>query len=217
MGVNSGRIPQLDFPLRGVWKAIRSPGHHRFAYDFAASGEDQKLFSVSTAKLLIGKASVDDSYGWSKPVYSPVDGKIVAASDGWPDQQGLNLVRNLIRVFAMSVLQAQKVREDLRTFAGNYVIIASDGYYVLLAHLREGSLMVTSGQSISRGEQVANVGNSGNSAAPHLHLQVNDDSNPLDSKIKEFRFTRYDCWMRESWETKLGTAPEKGTLIRYYD
>lgn len=211
------QVPQIDFPLRGVWKAIRSPGHHRFAYDFAAAGEDGKLFSASTAKLLIGKASVENSYAWSKPVYSPVNGKIVEASDGCADQQNLNLARDLIKVFAIGVLQSRKAREDLRIFAGNYVVIASEGYYVLLAHLREGSLMVASDQSVSRDQQVACVGNSGNSAAPHLHLQVNDGPNLLDSKIKEFGFARYDRWTGKSWETTLGMAPVKGDLIRFYD
>lgn len=166
---------------------------------------------------MIGKTAVENSYGWSKPVYSPVDGKVVAASDGWPDRQNLNLARDLIKVFAMGVLQSQKAREDLRVFAGNYVIIAFEGYYVLLAHLRNGSLMIVSDQNVSQGQQVASVGNSGNSAAPHLHLQVNDGLNLLDSEIKEFGFTRYDRWTGKSWETTVRTAPIKGDLMRFYD
>lgn len=211
------QIPQIDFPLRGLWKAIRSPGHHRFAYDFAAAGQNRKLFSAPLIKLLIGRVSVNESYSWSAPVYSPVDGEIIEASDGWLDQQNLNLARELVRVFVMGVFQSQKAREDLRVFAGNYVVIASEDFYVLLAHLRNGSVRVASGDRIVAGQQIASVGNSGNSAAPHLHLQVNDGRNLLDSKIKEFGFTRYDRWTGKSWETILGTAPVKGDLIRFYD
>jgi hypothetical protein len=210
-------MPQIDPPLRGVWKAIKSLGHHRFAYDFAAIGEDEKHFSASAGKLLIGKTAVEKFYGWSQPVYSPVKGKVVFASDGWPDQLNVNFVRDLINVFAMSVLQSRKVREDLRVFAGNYVIIESEGSYIFLAHLRKGSLMIASDQTVSQGQQLARVGNSGNSMAPHLHLQVNDGANLLDSEIKEFAFTQYDRWMGKSWETTRKTPPVKGEVMRFYD
>ncbi|MEJ2555867.1 MAG: M23 family metallopeptidase [Anaerolineae bacterium] len=83
--------------------------------------------------------------------------------------------------------------------------------------MRNGSLRVASGDRIVAGQQIASVGNSGNSAAPHLHLQVNDGRNLLDSKIREFGFTRCDRWTGKSWETILGTAPVKGDLIRFYD
>ena len=44
--------------------------------------------------------------------------------------------------------------------------------YVLLAHLQQGSLAVTAGQQVRRGEPLARVGNSGNTSEPHLHLQI---------------------------------------------
>lgn len=211
------QIPQIVPPLRGVWKAIRTPGHHRFAYDFAAAGEDRKLFSASIAKLMISKMPVRTSYGWAKPVYSPVDGEVFTASDGWPDRPNLNLPRDLIKIFVQGMFQASKVRQDLRIFAGNYVIIVSERYYVLLAHLRNGSLKIEPHQNVSRGQQIANVGNSGNSAAPHLHLQINDGSDLLASMIKKFRFTRCDRWTGNSWETIVGMSPRKGELMRFYD
>ena len=200
-----------------MWRAINSPGHHRFAYDFSAVGEDGKLFSVSPAKLIIGGTAVESSYGWSKPVYSPVDGTVISVSDGWPDRQTLSLARDVINVSVISVLQSQKVKDDLRVFAGNYVILASEGYYVFLAHLRNGSLKITAEQSVSQGQLLANVGNSGNSVAPHLHLQINDGPNLLDSVIKEFVFTRFERWTGKSWKAVERTPPVKGELMRFSD
>lgn len=211
------RVPQIAPPLRGTWKALKSPGHHPFAYDFAAASEDGKLFAVSTWRLMIGKAAVENAYGWSQPVYSPVHGTVVAASDGWPDRQTLHLAWDAANLFVMSVLQAQKVRDDLRLFAGNYIIIASEGCYVLLAHLRKGSLLIAAGQNVSQGQPLARVGNSGNSLAPHLHLQVNDGPDLLTSAIKPFAFTQYDCWTGKAWETTMRTPPRKGDLIRFDD
>jgi hypothetical protein len=62
---------------------------------------------------------------------------------------------------------------------GNYVVIYSDaGYYVLLAHLRQGSPLVHAGQRIVSGEAIGHCGNSGRSPVPHLHLQIQDTAYP---------------------------------------
>jgi murein DD-endopeptidase MepM/ murein hydrolase activator NlpD len=46
--------------------------------------------------------------------------------------------------------------------------------FVLLAHLRRGSIAVEVGDQVRIGDQVAVCGNSGNSTQPHLHVQVTD-------------------------------------------
>lgn len=60
--------------------------------------------------------------------------------------------------------------------AGNFVVIEHKlngmRYLTLYAHLRKGSLKVASGQKVSRGDQLAEVGSSGNSQVPHLHFGV---------------------------------------------
>ncbi|MCE0497181.1 MAG: urea transporter [Methylacidiphilales bacterium] len=62
---------------------------------------------------------------------------------------------------------------------GNYVVIYADhGYYVLLAHLRQGSTLVCAGQRLVCGQPVGRCGNSGRSPLPHLHLQVQDAAYP---------------------------------------
>jgi murein DD-endopeptidase MepM/ murein hydrolase activator NlpD len=65
---------------------------------------------------------------------------------------------------------ADRVRPE-----GNHVVLdIGSNRYVLLAHLERGSAAVTAGQRVSAGQPVARVGNSGNTAEPHLHLQVQD-------------------------------------------
>jgi hypothetical protein len=56
---------------------------------------------------------------------------------------------------------------------GNYVLIrAQEGVYVLLAHLRQGSVCVAVGDYLTPGQALGRCGNSGRSAQPHLHLSV---------------------------------------------
>ncbi|MFE6282087.1 peptidoglycan DD-metalloendopeptidase family protein [Streptomyces sp. NPDC057877] len=54
---------------------------------------------------------------------------------------------------------------------GNQVVIKlDDGYYAQYAHL--SSLSVSSGQSVTGGQQIGLSGSTGNSTGPHLHFEI---------------------------------------------
>ena len=63
--------------------------------------------------------------------------------------------------------------ENLTSSYGTYVMIAHyNGLYTLYAHGQRGSLRVSEGQKVSQGQQIMNVGSTGNSTGPHLHFEV---------------------------------------------
>jgi hypothetical protein len=94
---------------------------------------------------------------FGKTVYSPVDGVVVKVADGIPDMV--------------------PPTEDRDHPAGNYVMIkhAPSGSLILLAHLQQDSVVVREGESVSAGQAVAKVGNSGISTEPHLHMSCEID------------------------------------------
>ncbi len=64
-------------------------------------------------------------------------------------------------------------RLDIRPNAGNYVMIqAKEGYIVFLAHLRNHSICLSEGDTVRQGDIIGQVGNSGNSSMPHLHMKL---------------------------------------------
>ena len=85
-------------------------------------------------------------------VLAPCDGIVVTAADGLAD---------------MAVPERDNTHP-----AGNYVIIACKGVHLVLAHFQRSSLRVSAGDSIAAGQWIANVGNSGGSDEPHLHIHA---------------------------------------------
>jgi hypothetical protein len=65
---------------------------------------------------------------------------------------------------------------------GNFVVLdIGNGVYVNYAHMRPGTVKVKLGDKVTRGDLLGEVGNTGNSQAPHLHLHVMDGPSPLAS------------------------------------
>lgn len=68
------------------------------------------------------------------------------------------------------------------TAYGIHVVVKhADGKYTLYAHLSASTVSV--GQSVRAGQQVGNVGNTGNSSGPHLHFEVRTHPTSFSSGI----------------------------------
>jgi hypothetical protein len=62
---------------------------------------------------------------------------------------------------------------DYEHQAGNHLVLdITEGRYLMLAHLREGSIEVEVGDHVTAGQVIAQVGNSGNTTEPHVHIQA---------------------------------------------
>ena len=119
-----------------------------YGIDFAkVGGPSQRSLTKSSG------STPEDFYSWGEAVLSPVDGKVVAATDAFLD--------NPIGV------------KDPAHPLGNYVEIRAAGdRYVFLAHMQRHSVLVLPGQRVERGDVLGKCGNSGNTDFPHIHMHV---------------------------------------------
>jgi hypothetical protein len=94
-------------------------------------------------------------YGFGEPVLAPADGTVVSVGDANPDEPVGNVGQT--------------------PGQGNHIVLdIGSGRYAVLAHLKQGSARVGEGERVGVGQQIAAVGDSGNSLAPHLHFHVQD-------------------------------------------
>lgn len=64
---------------------------------------------------------------------------------------------------------------------GNTVIIDhGNGFRTLYPHIRPGGFHVSTGQKVSRGQKIAEVGTTGTSTGPHLHFEVHKNGKQVN-------------------------------------
>lgn len=64
---------------------------------------------------------------------------------------------------------------------GNTVVIDhGNGVWTLYGHIRDGGINVSPGQTVKRGEKIAEVGSTGNSTGPHCHFEVRINGEPVN-------------------------------------
>lgn len=100
--------------------------------------------------------------------------------------------------------------DDFQSMAGNHIYLRLDesGTYLILAHLKQGSIKVKERQHVNEGEFLAQVGNSGSSSEPHLHIH-HQRQDP--SKISMFLAEGLPLY----FQTEKGAMmPERGEYIR---
>jgi murein DD-endopeptidase MepM/ murein hydrolase activator NlpD len=106
----------------------------------------------------IGPADPTAYHIYGADILAPCAGTVAFARDGLPD---------------MPVPQM-----DRDNLAGNHVLLACGDVIVVLAHMRPGSVRVATGEAVIVGQPLGQVGNSGNTGEPHLHLHVQRAGTP---------------------------------------
>jgi len=163
----------------------------RYAIDYV--GLNKRGHALEVAPDKVRDSANTDWFGYDSDVLAVADGIIRDARDGQLDGKPMS---------------AHGDESDLtaRGLYGNFVVLEiAPGVFAHYAHLRSGSVRVHAGQHVHSGEVVAHLGDTGNSAAPHLHFHLSDRPTFEESEGLPFRFARF---------TNKGNAGEEVVLLR---
>ena len=142
-----------------------------------------------------GDPRTNSSYfAYGNPLYAVASGKVLKVVDGRVENSG-------------DAHDAPLLFND--AYYGNYLILdIGGGCYAGYMHCKPHSFLVSVGDTVTEGQPLASLGNSGNSDEPHLHFQLTDKPDAAFSHGLPFVFKSY---------TKLGEvvlAPVPGMVQR---
>jgi hypothetical protein len=214
----------VDLPLRGEWvagttPAERIPSHgtdvlaQRYAFDFVRMDRRRRLYPGGSLRAAILGVPIQRVYGWGAPVHAPFDATVVAVHDGVPESRRVFLLAVVARVLRNTI--TFRPDQPFARLAGNHVIVRSGDVYAAFAHLTPGSIPVTPGQALARGAVIGRVGHTGNSTAPHLHVQLMDGPDPRTARALPCAFAAYEIERDDgTWRRVERGIPGKEERIR---
>jgi len=172
-------------PFKGDWNVFWG-GQNVFAnYHYAIQSQRYAydLIQIKDGYSYKGDSKKNESYYmFGQEILAPEAGIVVHT---------INDVKDNVPVGVMNEAQPE----------GNLVVIDhGNGEFSYLAHLKEGSVTVKTGDRVAKGDKIGLGGNSGNSSEPHLHYQVSDGSDLFTSKS-----------IRVQWENNLN--PVQGDIV----
>ncbi|MFA7057811.1 MAG: urea transporter [Candidatus Cloacimonadales bacterium] len=183
---------QFYLPFIGEWTVTQ--GNHggithqlqwSYAWDFEISDREKKSYRGDGDK-------VQDYYCYGKPVLSSAGGWVINFVDGIEDNQVGQI----------------NTRENW----GNFVVLNHGmGIFSMYCHIKKGSIKAKNGEWISKGEKLGLVGNSGRSAVPHLHFNVQRGAEPGSQTIKS-HLINYKL-REENLAFKAFAIPAKGDIL----
>ncbi|MGU3291965.1 peptidoglycan DD-metalloendopeptidase family protein [Williamsia sp. M5A3_1d] len=160
-GVATPMTGDMIFPLRdGRWRVVEGQGrilnHHWPAVRQREALDLVRIAWSGRSRHGVVGGENEDFHAFGTVVVAPCAGTVIRTFDGLPD----------------GVLDPSRP-------AGNNVIIDNGHEHILLAHLRSGTVAVSTGDEVRAGDRLGEVGNSGNSSEPHLHIHAERDGQPL--------------------------------------
>ena len=178
----------LDPPVRGEWYVGQGGRGSLFNHHYPRVEQSHALDMVrAEGRTFKGDSTKLESYfAWDQDILAPGDGVIVKVMNDLPDEEIGST--------------------NTATPEGNSIVLRVGDRYVLLAHLKKGSVRVAVGESVKSGQVLAKCGNSGNASEPHLHIQVQSHADTWDDASRTFpiRFTKGVGYLRRNDRPNFG-------------
>ncbi|KGE20443.1 murein hydrolase activator EnvC family protein [Paenibacillus wynnii] len=154
-------------------KAARKAAARKAASASSSSSKTAAAYSGGDGPLLlpVGSARISSPFG---PRTHPVTGEVGKVHTGVDFAVGQGT--DIHAADSGTVL----VAEWWSGYGYCVIIDHGGGMWTLYGHIREGGLKVKAGDSVARGEVIAESGSTGRSTGPHLHFEVRIDGKAVD-------------------------------------
>jgi len=220
----------IEFPLRGEWIAPNTPGYkvpshgtdllaQTYAYDLMQIDwrypKGFRFFKKPYISALLFGVRLNQCLGWSQPIYAPFNGEVIEAEDGIKERNPVHIVRDMFLVLRNGLFfKPSDINREMKSVLGNYIILKGEHGYAFFAHARTGSIRVKPGDIVRTGQQLAEIGHSGNSTAPHLHFHLMDGPNLINAKGVPCCFREYELFHDGMWSKISNGTPNRFDRIR---
>jgi hypothetical protein len=157
----------IEFPFKHGRYLVTDGGNSRVSrlmnYHYYSKVHKRKktnnsmLFATDIVRVVDDKPNFlpwrNEAYPvFGEKIFSPLEGVVVKAENNIPDNEPYS--------------------GNYPYNTGNTLVIRKNDLYLLMGHLKKGSIMVKEGDVVNANDQVALAGNSGWTERPHLHMQL---------------------------------------------
>jgi hypothetical protein len=150
-----------------------------FAIDWVRLDEEHRLFTG-------GGTRNEDYVGFGAEIHAVADGTVAFVRDGIPED---------------TPNEPPTTLHQPLDYGGNQVVVEiAPDVFAFYAHLQPGSIQVQVGETVSTGQVLGRLGNTGNSTAPHLHFALMDRPDALTANSLPF--------VIDSWTLAGSVAPD---------
>lgn len=198
---NAKAVKAIDLPMTGKWfvgQGAYGVWTHQdvFAYDF------YMVDATGHPSAPRDSRRNEDYMSWNQPVVAPLAGRVMRAKREAADQPPRS------GTFAKST----------EGVANEVLLDVGDGLGLAFYHFRRNTLAAGAGQRVEAGNLLGNVGNSGNSGWPHVHLglwKLPEGKITLPLALANVRVSLNpggeDPWVREfpQWDIREGYFVER--------
>ena len=216
IGTHHSELRVLGPPLRGTdWLVGSGPSndsyHRRGLVVFDGRALIDRRYAIDWTQVEQGSTFSGDAldnrsyHAYGEEVLAVASGRVVWARDRIPE----NMPRHEGFRPAVAI--------SLDTLAGNTVTLdVGGGQFAYYMHLQPGSLRVKTGDRVRRGQEIARIGNSGDSREPHLHLEVTDSSRFLAGEGVPYLIDWYRTKSADgAWQVRRRELPLKDMLVDF--
>lgn len=189
---------ELYLPFKGNWVVLyggefregaaqRNLLLQQYAYEFSAMDGEGHRYKND------GKSN-EDYFGYGKEVLAPANGIVIEAIDGI--RENSPGTRNPYAPIGNAIIIQHSLKE-----------------YSVLAYLKQGSIQVKVGDKVTKGQVLAQCGNSGNATEPVIHYHLQDSPFMQTADGVKFYIEQAFVTTKEKKELKVLYLPMIGDIL----